>query len=263
MKAKNIIYLLLIVTTVIGIFSLAQKTQKKEPSPEKIESKTLSTTNKSEKNVQTINYKDKTFKVSFLEVKNIDGLYLIANFDQKVSSKEINQKNGCSGLVNAGFYSKDFKPIGLFISEGERLNPWQQNKLFNGVLSINVMAVPRITRETPRDPLRIALQSGPVLVENSNYLFPSPEIDKDARRIVAFISGENRLYFAVFYEQNYPFKGPYLSDLASLLKELSDETGLLIADAINLDGGGASVFIDQNISLSELTTVGSFFCIKD
>ena len=47
-----------------------------------------------------------------------------------------------------------------------------------------------------------------------------------------------------------------------LIPEAHGGVGLGCLDAINLDGGAASSFYTKNFSLTELSFVGSFFCVK-
>ncbi|RJR30058.1 hypothetical protein C4564_01180, partial [Candidatus Microgenomates bacterium] len=107
-----------------------------------------------------------------------------------------------------------------------------------------------------------ALQTGPVLVENGSAVELSLARDKQARRIVAAITGSNELVFVAIYSPGSSFDGPYLEDLPLIVNHISEELNLNIADAINLDGGTASAFYSENTHISELSPIGSFFCVK-
>ncbi|RJR28982.1 hypothetical protein C4564_04115, partial [Candidatus Microgenomates bacterium] len=113
---------------------------------------------------------------------------LYANFTKQARASDLFKEYSCKTLVNGGFYTEDLNPTGLFVSEGNTLFAFQKNSLLNGVLSINYVDTPRITRETPEDSLRLALQTGPVLVENGSAVELSLARDKQARRIVAAIT---------------------------------------------------------------------------
>ena len=76
------------------------------------------------------------------------------------------------------------------------------------------------------------------------------------------ITGDNTLYFIIIYNENQVFDGPFLQDMPSVMSEIQKETGIVFADAINLDGGTASTFYSDEVNLSEMSPVGSFFCIK-
>ncbi len=204
--------------------------------------------------------------VAWVKIENIDHLKLIANFTERLTPNEAKTKYGCKVLVNGAFYMENngdignYKPIGLFISEYQRLADYKTSSLLNGVLSINDFATPRVTAKTPKDQLRIAVQNGPMLIENNSFKKLTLSKDEQARRIVAATTGANELYFLVFYNPNSAFMGPKLVDLPKALSIFEKETNIDLADAMNLDGGNASVFIAPDTSLSSSTPVGSFFC---
>jgi len=191
---------------------------------------------------------------------NTDSLKLIPNFDEKNFSKEVIQNNKCRFLSNAGFYSKESKPIGLFVTDKQTLSNWQENLLLDGILSINDIATPRITREAPKDTLRIALQTGPIVKENAGYVNLKIQNDSEARRVIAGVTGENKLFFLVIYKTNSEYLGPLLGDLPVALKKFEEKSGIIFADIINLDGGAASTFYSPDKNLSEINSTGAFFC---
>ena len=73
---------------------------------------------------------------------------------------------------------------------------------------------------------------------------------------------DNELLFLTVYSGDSVFDGPLLADLPLVIEKISDEEKLDIAEAINLDGGSASSFYQGETTISELTPVGSLFCIK-
>jgi hypothetical protein len=202
------------------------------------------------------------YAYAYFKVEDIDKLSLIPNFSQKKTSDEVFSENSCKKLINGGFYSTEETSLGLFTHDGKTLTNWTKNTTLNAILSVNSFAVPRITREVPEDSLKIALQSGPLLIENASLLTIKAANENTARRSVAAVSGENELYFLIIYSPTQMFEGPSLRSLPQVSKLVSGEIGVVFADAINLDGGSASAFIFGNEKLSELTLVGSFFCEK-
>ncbi|OGM33041.1 hypothetical protein A2803_02905 [Candidatus Woesebacteria bacterium RIFCSPHIGHO2_01_FULL_44_21] len=204
---------------------------------------------------------NKTYRVVWAKV-NPDELTLIPNFTEKKTSTTVMAENRCSVVVNAGFYSKSSEPIGFFVSGSEEISGFTQNRLFDGVLSVNELGTPRITREVPEDPLVNAVQTGPVVFENGAVTKLSFVRDSASRRVIAAVSGENELIFMVFYTQDSAFSGPLLAELPEGVAKLNVEENLGIADAINLDGGSASAFAIPGFSLTEASPVGSFFCAR-
>ena len=184
------------------------------------------------------------------------------NYQEKLTSDEVKTKYGCVSLVSGGFYDSDRKPLGLVITQRIKISGYRQSELFNGVYSINDFETPRITKEVPKDGLRVALQSGPMLIENSFVQKLSLKRDEEARRIVIATTGDNQTIFIVFYNPNSVFMGPLLTDLPQLLTDFQKDTGVILADALNLDGGTASVFNHAGTNLPEAVLSGGFFCIK-
>lgn len=187
---------------------------------------------------------------------------LIPNFETPLTAAEARVEYGCKNLINGGYYTKDGRPLGLFINDEGVLENWHKSSLVNGLFSINYLETPRIVREEPRDVLRIATQAGPLLKENGTFLNVSSSEDK-ARRSVVFTTGENKLYFAIIFDPDSQFLGPALSQLPGVLEEFENQSGIVIADALNMDGGSTSSFYSSDRSMSEITFSGSFFCEQE
>lgn len=219
--------------------------------------------------VKTIDLSLRGVTYSVVWTPAIEGkdITLIDNFTQKETALSVFKDNKCRILVNGGFYTPEDKPTGLFTTNDVESYPFIRNKLLNGVFSINDFEVPRITRSVPVDHIRVGLQTGPLLVENSWEQALTLSSDKPARRMALATLGSNEVVFIAIYKKDYPFTGPYLADLPRLLTQFSNETGMMIADAVNLDGGSASAIYIQTEAndywqLSEATPVGSFFCVQ-
>jgi uncharacterized protein YigE (DUF2233 family) len=189
-------------------------------------------------------------------------LFLFANFEKGEKAEDSKARFNCRNLANGGFYDEKFRPIGLFISEYKEISSWQKNRLFNGVFSINMFGTSRITREPPRDPLRIAVQSGPLVFENGGKVTFRSSRDY-SRRVVVAVTSENKPLFIVFYSPSNFLEGPKLDELPLLIEKINSSSYLSIADALNLDGGTASAFYSDNFGLGEVSKVGSFFCDKE
>lgn len=254
---KKLILGTLIIIIPLAIYAiLISKNQ--STAPEKSKAQTIETPTTQVENTNPITIGDFTF--SWFKIDNTDNLKLIPNFSEKLSSQEISDQNKCKFLSNGSFYSKTNTPLGLVIADGKTIANWQDSALFDGILSINDMATPRITRSIPEDGLRIAIQVGPILKENAKFVPLKIIDDKESRRVVAAVTGDNKLYFIVIYDNNSQYRGPFLEDLPSELKLFEEKTRITFADIINLDGGSASAFLSSDTKLSEINPVGAFFC---
>ncbi len=216
--------------------------------------------------VTEILFKNKTYKAAWYKVLDTDALALIPNFGPGLSAQEVLESQKCTFIVSAGFYRKAassaYEPTGLFIAEDKVLKEFSANNLLNGVFSVNYFGTPRITRTRPQDELRLAVQTGPILIENTFVQKAKLTSDEEARRVVVAVTGANEVFFLVFWDPESFFNGPYLADLPELVKEAEAKMGVVFADVVNLDGGAASAFMD-GLKLSEAKKVGSFFCVKD
>lgn len=193
-------------------------------------------------------------------IVNPSRVFLYLN-DDKISGSKIKEEFDCIYLVNGGFYDSEFRPIGLFVSEGKEMSPWQKNRLFNAVFSINFFDTARITRDVPRDPLRVALQAGPLVFENGEKVVIKSSASFE-RRVIVGVTGDNQPVFLVFWSQDNFLRGPLLEELPYLIEEINKNFDLNIADAINLDGGSASAFYGDSLALGETSLLRSFFCLR-
>lgn len=259
MIKRTFFFTLLLLILAGGVFFALKKKQplltNLTPSPSSAE--VLS--HNSEKGI-SINFKNQNIKIDWFEVKDLTKLVLIPNFKEKKTTFEVKENENCELLTNGGFYTPESSPSGLFTSEGKALKRFQKNSTFNAVFSVNDFETPRITRFEPQDRLRIALQTGPLLIENSEILKINMLRDKNARRMIAATTGANAAIFLAVYDKSFEYSGPLLADLPEILGEFQKETGIVLADALNLDGGSASAFFANEISLQEISPVGSFFC---
>lgn len=202
---------------------------------------------------------------SFIIVKNTSKISLHPNFIDKLSVNEAKEKLNCTALVNGGFYaiSKDEEriatPLGLFISDGNKLGNARSSTLFNGFFSVDEK--PSITYSAPEESKNV-IQTGPVLIKEGKTLTLSLARDENARRIVAAITEAGDIIFMTFYDRSSLASGPKLADVPKLVKQVSDDNNLEIKDAINLDGGNHSAFITEEVQLTDIATPGSYFCIK-
>lgn len=208
---------------------------------------------------QTISNGERKFS-AFWHSPSIENVILIPNYEPKLTSNEVIEQQECKFLTNGGFYDEERKPLGLVVSGSQQINPTKQSSLFNGIFSINSFIVPRITTNMPEDNLAIAVQSGPRLFKNGQKTDITVENDKNARRSVVAVTGENKLIFLHITGTNNSYDGPTLEELPTLIENLNSEYKLGIADALNLDGGAASLYISGDTRIKEISLPGAYFC---
>jgi uncharacterized protein YigE (DUF2233 family) len=142
----------------------------------------------------------------------------------------------CAAGVNGGYFSSDFAPIGLLISDGKMIGPLQRARLITGVLSASVrgMQILRVREFSRRERVNAAVQCGPFLVDHYEPVRGLND-STAARRTFAATVTSDRALLGVCSEIS-------LAELAAILATTRLAEGLKIQRALNLDGGSSSAF---------------------
>lgn len=200
------------------------------------------------------------FKTDWIIIRDLKRVQFFSNLDDKLTSSEIISVHSCNYLVNGGFYTKENNPIGLLIVNGIKVHDAQSNALFNGYFSVNNNKA--LISSSPPSLAQYAVQAGPLIMLDNNYLpIQGGNSEKD-RRVLAAILDDGNAAFLVMYDKKSPLNGPALKEIPGILKELENNSSLSLRSVMNLDGGSASTFISENVKLSEISRVGSYFCIS-
>ena len=207
--------------------------------------------------LSTIIWKDKTYRFAWFKAEDLEKLNLYPNTEAKTSQSLIDTHQ-CRFLSNGGFYQPDHQPLGWLVSQGQELSAPIISRLLDGFLAINHQAVIDFTQS--EDPVRSAVQSGPMLVFESAPLNLNIANDELRRRVVALLTVDQQLMFLSVVGQGSELSGPYLTDLPNLVLAISGQLRLSVATAINLDGGTASAFYTDQVYLKELNPVGNIWC---
>jgi uncharacterized protein YigE (DUF2233 family) len=207
-----------------------------------------------------INIDEVPIRISWAIV-NPEQVEIYSNLKEQKLSEEIKANKSCQILVNGGFYSKENTYLGLFIRDEKTISPEEKSPLLNGFLWIQDDNI-SIGSSSPDINPRIAIQSGPLLMQDGSPLTLKINDDEPARRIVAGTMPNNKLIFLAVYRDGSIYQGPLLGQLPAIIDLFNKKTEINIVDAINLDGGDHSVFISNYDRLDELAHIGSYFCIK-
>ena len=142
----------------------------------------------------------------------------------------------CVAAANGGYFSPDFTPIGLLISDGKTVAPWQRARLITGVLSASARGVQvlRVREFSSREKLNAAVQCGPFLVDHYERVRGLND-SQPARRTFAATGTNDLALLGVCSEIS-------LAELATILATTRLADDLKIQRALNLDGGSSSAF---------------------
>jgi len=255
MKLK---YILLVVYLLVGSLYLLDKLNKKRFKNNSytplVEPTTyVNPTSSPFTNVNGIN------KIEWLIIRDLNKISLYSNLEDQYTSTEIIEKYMCESLISGSFYSKENKHIGLFISNYKNISDVQKNALLNSYFYITENKA--FISQLPPKNARLAIQTGPLLYKDGKPISINSN-NNEERRVLVATTKEGHAVFLVIYNTNSQFKGPKLSELPDILTELQKNTSLDFVNAINMDGGTASSFITDYINISELSRIGSYFCVK-
>lgn len=136
--------------------------------------------------------------------------------------------------VNGGFFTPDFKPMGLMVANGRRTGAWQSNKLLTGAVVVE-QGRPRLLWNAEAHKHLQAehfLQAGPRLVDASMAV-TGLERRKQTRRTFIATDGGQRWVLGLAH-------GVSLGELAEALAAGELLPGFRLERALNLDGGRSS-----------------------
>lgn len=220
----------------------------------------LSLTNKGSSQEIQISLDDNSFTVLWWKVRP-ENVYLYSNLEEQQPSSQLVQAKKCQVLVNGGFYDLEGKPIGLLKIGNKTFSDFQKNQVFNAVVYKKSGKL-EIAKENGFDEsVDFILQSGPLLVYNGQTMDIALKKDSSGRRIILAIDKNDDVYFLAIFKKDSGYLGPLLRDLPAILIDVATKLNVSFIHAVNLDGGGASAFHTPTHSLSEISPIGSYFCI--
>ncbi|OIO13607.1 hypothetical protein COV53_03555 [Candidatus Gottesmanbacteria bacterium CG11_big_fil_rev_8_21_14_0_20_37_11] len=266
------LFFTIIIFILIGIFLLVKGKQPNDETQIVLPIITSVTSNPEDRpdvnpNNIEITYENDKYVIDYLQIPKRAKLNLIANFEEKESGLTLANKFNCDYAINGGFYQKNDKPLGLFITNGEKYGELTASSIANGFFWEDKNGDRFIGKNLPVDfnKQQFILQTGPY-IHAGEYKLKMVRDEKSRRMLLAVDSG-NLLYFVSIYMKDSLYEGPYLSDVPNIFSKEEVQKKLKINSLLNLDGGTASFFyMKGNQSyyiLSELTSIGSLFCLNN
>ena len=202
-------------------------------------------------------------KFLFLEQKINDPekLILLPNFAEKLASTTLLENNNCRFLSNGGFYDQQDRPLGWFFSQEKLWKKEIKSALLNGFFFQDKQGKIIIDDVWPPSSVTWGLQTGPILIFQGKPVQFKMANDERARRMAAVLNQKNELFFLVVTGPDSLVSGPLLADLPQVVTGIGKALKEDFKTAVNLDGGTASAFINQEKTIKEYSFIGSFFCL--
>ena len=158
----------------------------------------------------------------------------VINLPERTSVGEGLKQAGALAGVNGGYFQPDGSPLGLVVSDGVRLHPFQKAKILTGLLVVTPKGAQLLRNAEYRGgaDIRQALQAGPFLVDRGKPVAGLNATRADERTVVL----ADQKGVAGFLITNHIT----LADLAQLLASPEVFPELKIVRALNLDGGSST-----------------------
>lgn len=258
MKRSPVIFIILTSVTVLVLIFNQIFTQRLNS----IKDATIKESKTEFKNKLSLIFSDFEYETYWYVVGSDQEVELHSNLDEKRSATQAKEKYQCNVLVNGGFYDTENNHLGMVKIKDKMISSPRNSLTFDSFLSMSPDHVVKIGSDEPEGAQLFILQTGPFILDSGEYRKLSIKNDKYARRVVAGITSDEKFIFLIFVDKTTKLSGPQLSDLPEVLKVFEDKSAIDLSDATNLDGGSASIFITNEIKLTENQLVGSFFCIK-
>jgi uncharacterized protein YigE (DUF2233 family) len=195
-------------------------------------------------------------------------LSIFENNDEKsaLTIKEIHQQNKSLATFNGNFFTEDFKPTGLLISNGQTLRDLSGSGLLNGVMTIdeNNKASLIDTENFSRNKYTFAIQNGPVLLDQKgNIVADNDSKDKASRTAVGIDQNGNLIVVMIKQSLLNMNNEITLHDFAQMLKDAPEFSRIGLKSVLNLDGGTSSGLMIGETYYPELTKIQNTIIVKE
>jgi uncharacterized protein YigE (DUF2233 family) len=187
------------------------------------------------------------------------------------SIQQIHQENSSLLSFNGTYYTEDFQPTGLLVSNGKPLYPLVKGDLINGIFTIDQQGQPKLYtyqefQDTQADlipQLDFAIQNGPILIDHKGEIVVSPDNEVEAGRTIIGLDNDNQIIIIELRQTLLNSQNKLaLYQLAELLKNDSAFDQLGLHSVLNLDGGRSSGMAFQDKYFPEYEQVQNIIITK-
>lgn len=158
----------------------------------------------------------------------------VIDLPERTSVAEGLKNAGAIAGVNGGYFQPDRAPLGLVVSDGVRLHPFQKAKILSGVLLVTPKGAQLLRNAEYKGGagIRQALQAGPFLIDNGKPVAGLNATRADERTVVL---ADRKGVVGLLITNHIT-----LADLARLLATPGLFPEVNVVRALNLDGGSST-----------------------
>jgi uncharacterized protein YigE (DUF2233 family) len=186
------------------------------------------------------------------------------------SIQEIHENNSSLATFNGSFFSKDYQPTGLLISNGQELSGLVKAELLNGVFWIGQDKIPHLSAYQDYKKLarsvqpEFAIQNGPILINTDGQLAISADSStKKASRTAIGLDASNNIVIILLKQTLLDSENSLsLYEFAKLVQTSQELKDFKIHSLLNLDGGTSTGLATNQQYYPELEKVQNVIITK-
>jgi uncharacterized protein YigE (DUF2233 family) len=174
---------------------------------------------------------------------------------------------------NGSFFTEDFKPTGLLINKGKKLNEISKADLMDGILAIDSkgkVEFYNLNSLTSRqyyvdneEKYNFAIQNGPILIDEEGEIALKQDTGNKASRTAIGIDLEGNLILIILKQSLLNIDNSItLYEFAHLLKESPELTNLNLRAVLNLDGGSSTGLMIDDKYFPEMEKVQNVVLVQ-
>lgn len=179
---------------------------------------------------------------------------------------EIYKETASLLAFNGQFFTEEFTPTGLLISQTQILNQKSNADLVNGIMTIDHSRQPRLYKNYQNinlNTLDFAIQNGPIILDENGNPSIREDSGKTASRTALGIDSEGNLILIILKQSILNFENSIsLYQFAQLLANHTEIQKLGLHSVLNLDGGSSSGVAIDNKYFPEMEKVQNVVLVK-
>lgn len=181
--------------------------------------------------------------------------------------EEIHHDEGALLTFNGQFFTEEFKPTGLLISEGVEIRNYSLAHLLNGMIAIDRQGNVQFfdhPRGLNEKNFTFAIQNGPVLLGKDGEIKITEDSGDKASRTAMGLDKDGNIVLIVLKQSLLDFDNSVtLSEFADILKNHEKLQDIGLHSVLNFDGGSSSGLIIDNKYYPEMEKVQNVVLVKE
>jgi exopolysaccharide biosynthesis protein len=212
----------------------------------------------------------KDFLVVKIDPKKFE-FEIYENKDKKLAKtiEEIHTEQGSTITFNGTFFTDEFKPTGLIMNKGIKLNKVSEANLLDGILAIdengNTHFFDQLSKNkfNTSEKYEFAIQNGPILLDAAGNIKILSDDGKRASRTAMGLDKNRNIIIIIVKQSLFKIDNSIsLYNFARLLKEDPAFSSMGLHSVINLDGGSSTGLKIGNKYFPEMEKVQNVVLVK-